>query len=41
MFVNYLFFLEVGIILASINRIGKLNVAKGIEFYYNEYSEFY
>lgn len=41
MFVSYFFVFEIGIIRVSINRIGKINVVKGVENYYNEYSEFY
>lgn len=41
MFVDYLFVVEIGILRLSINRIGKINVVKGVENYYNENSEFY
>lgn len=41
MFVDYFLVGELGIFMVSINCIGKLNVVKGVENYYNEYSEFY
>lgn len=32
---------ELGTTMASINRTGKSNAAKGVENHYNEYSEFH
>lgn len=41
MFVNHSSAAEVGTSRASINRTGKSNAAKGVENYYNKYSEFH
>lgn len=41
MFVDHSSAGELGTSMASINRTGKSNAAKGVENHYNEYSEFH